>query len=148
MAPFDAVASKLKEKYYEAVQVWFVDNKLQERVGDQFQPISKYKGNRLVFLHSSPHPCERNDTLGYPGMLGQSCRSDVSKDKCEIFSLLCKQGCNLRVDRVERYKQVDCRCRFFFCCRVKCEKCAEKYFEITCNALKPVVTGIGARAHL
>lgn len=148
---FDVVASKLKEKYHEAVQVWLVDNTLQERVGDQFQPINKYRAatgsNRLVYLHPSPHPCERNDTLGYRGMLGRSCRSDVDKDKCKIFSLLCKQGCNLRVDKVERYKQVDCRCKFIFCCRVECEKCAEKYFEVTCNALKPPVQGIQARAH-
>ena len=65
----------------------------------------------------------------------------MAKDKCKMFSHLCKQGCNLRVDKVERYKQVDCRCK------VKCEKCAEKYFEVTCNALKPVVPGIQVRAH-
>ena len=70
----------------------------------------------------------------------------MAKDKCVIFSHLCKQGCNLRVDKVERYKQVDCNCKFYFCCEVKCEKCAEKYFEVTCNALKPVVPGIQVRA--
>ena len=141
MAPFDVVASKLREKYYSAVQVWFIGNRLQERVGDKLRPVSKYgrkRGNRLVYLHPSPHPCERNETLGYPGMLGRTCRSDVAKDKCVMFSLLCKDGCNLRVDKVERYKQVNCK--------VGCEKCAEKYFEITCNALKPVVKGIEALA--
>lgn len=147
LAPFDVVASKLKEKYLRATQVWFVDNKLQERVGDQFQPINKYKGNTLVYLHPSPHPCERNDTLGYRGMLGRSCRSDVAKDKCVMFVRLCEQGCNLRVDKVERYKHIKCNCKFHFCCEVKCERCAVKYFEVTCNALKPVVPGIQARAH-
>jgi len=145
LANFEVVASKLKKKYYEAVQVWFIDNKLQERVGNRFQPVTNYKRSRLVYLNPSPDPCERNDTLGYPGMLGRSCRSDVAKDKCELFSLLCKQGCNLRVEKVQRYKKVPCNCRFIFCCRVECKECDEKYFEITCKALKPV-RGIEARA--
>ena len=148
MRHFKVVASQLKAMYFEAVQVWLVDNKLQERVGDQFQPIYReYMANMLVYLHPSPHPCERNDTLGYRRLLGWSCRSDVAKDKCEMFVRLCKHDCNLRVDKVERSKQINCNCKFIYCCRVECEKCTLKYFEATCNAWTAPVPGIQARAH-
>ena len=125
--------------------MWFVDNKLQERVDNRFQAVSS-KDRRLVYLDSSPDSCVRNDTLGYPGMLGRSCRNDVTKDECKFFIDFCN-SCNLRVEKVERYKPFDCRCKFVWCCYVKCEECMGKYSEITCNSLEAVAKGIEARAY-
>lgn len=97
----------------------------------------------LVYLDNSPTFCERNDTLGYRGMQGRSCRSEVAEDKCKVFIELCN-GCDLRVEKVERYKRVNCRCKFIYCCKVEC---TEQYSEITWNALKPVETNIVGRSN-
>ncbi|XP_078350471.1 protein Wnt-8b-like [Oculina patagonica] len=133
LAPLEVVASKLKQKYHNAVQVWFMDNKLQERVDNQFRPISN-RDQRLVYLDSSPDFCVRNDTLGTPGMLGQSCRSDKAADKCKSFVDYC-ESCKLRVESEERYKQVKCNCTFVWCCHVDCETCTKKYSVMTCSGL-------------
>ena len=142
LAPFEVVASKLKEKYREALQVGLVHKK----PWDPINRVVSVKDQELDYLEDSPSFCEQNHTLGYRGMLGLSCRSDVAEDKCKVFIKLCN-GCNLRVEKVERYKRVNCSCKFIYCCKVECEKCTEKYFEITCNALKAVETDIVGRAH-
>ena len=134
------VASKLKEKYHDALRVRLVHKKLR----DPFDRLVSVKDQKLVYLEDSPSLCEQSHTLGYPGILGRSCRSDVAEDKCKFLIELCS-GCNLRVEKVERYKRVNCSCKFTYCCKVECEKCTEEYFEITCNALKAVETDIVGR---
>ena len=142
LAPFEVVASKLKEKYREAVKVRLVHKKLR----DLIDRVVSVKDQKLVYLEDSPSLCEQNHILGYTGMLGRSCRSDVAEDKCKFFTELCN-GCNLRVEKVERYKRVNCSCKFIYCCKVECEKCTEKYSEIICNALKPEETDVIGRSH-
>ena len=137
---FGVVASKLKEKYHDALQVRSVRKKLW----DPFDRVVSVKDQKLVYLEDSPSLCEQSHTLGYRGILGRSCRSDVAEDKCKFFIELCN-SCNLRVEKVERYKRVNCNCKFTYCCKVECEKCTEEYFEIICNALKAVETDIVGR---
>ncbi|KAL9962790.1 hypothetical protein ACROYT_G031930 [Oculina patagonica] len=108
LSPFGVVASKLKQKYHNAVRVWLVNNKLQERVNNQFRPVSS-KDQKLVYLDSSPDYCVRNDAVGSRGMLGRSCKSAVTTDKCKRLIDLCN-SCNLRVETVEYIKQVVCNC--------------------------------------
>ena len=142
LAPFEVVASKLKEKYHESLRVRLV----RKQLWDPFGRVVSVKDQELVYLEGSPSRCEKNHTLGYAGMLGRSCRSNVAEDKCKFFSELCN-GCNLRAEKVERYKRVNCNCKFIYCCKVECEKCTETYSEITCKALKAEETDIIGRAH-
>ena len=141
LAPFEVVASKLREKYREALQVGLVP-----RPYDPINRVVSAKDQNLVYLEDSPSFCEQSHTLGYRGTLGRSCRSDVAEDRCKLFIELCN-ACNLRVEKVARYKRVNCSCKFIYCCKVECEKCSEEYSEITCNALKAVDTDILGRAH-
>ncbi|XP_078382909.1 protein Wnt-8b-like [Oculina patagonica] len=134
LPPFKDVVSKLKEKYHNSVRVWSVDNKLRVQVNNHsisFPGISR-RNLKLAYLDSSPDLCVRNDILGIPGMLGRSCRSDEVADKCNLFSAICN-SCKLKVKIVERYKQVKCRCKFVYCCKVDCEMCTEKYSVMTCS---------------
>ena len=135
LAPFEDVGAKLKQKYHNAIRVWFVDNKLQERIGDQFKAISS-EDNRLVYLDPSPDYCVRNDTLGYRGMLAMSCKSfDVHATKCKAFIDKCN-ACNLGYQTIEHgFEQFKCKCKFHWCCFVKCEKCKKMSYITTC-ALK------------
>lgn len=135
-SPFNKIGSELKQKYHNAVRVWFLDGKLCERIGDQFKVISS-EDNRLVYLDPSPDYCVRNGTLGTPGMLGKSCRSnDVTNSDCESFIALCR-SCKLRAKRVRYFKQNNWNCKFMRCSHGKYQKCTgsrEKYSVTTCLA--------------
>ena len=126
LAPFEVVSSKLKEKYQRALQVSFINNRLQ-----QLRPHYPIDQN-LVYLDDSPSYIMRNDSLGIDGILGRSCRRDMSDDKCELFTAIC-DSIGLNPTIVEHYKQVKCRCKFTWCCRVECETCSEKYNETRCS---------------
>ncbi|PFX34513.1 protein Wnt-5a-like isoform X2 [Stylophora pistillata] len=129
LAPFEVVSSKLKEKYDMALRVSFINNRLRS-LGPAF-PIKQ----SLVYLDDSPRYFVRNDSIGSTGMLGRSCRRDVSDDKykCELFTAICN-SCGLNPITVEHYKRVKCKCKFTWCCRVECETCTEKsYTEIKCS---------------
>ena len=129
LAPFEIVGSALKQKYRAATQVTFLNNKLQERDNrNRYSQVTR-KDLKLVYLDSSPDYCVRNMTVGSPGMLGRTCRSDiVSNGQCQS---LCN-SCNLRYRTEEHSKQVKCRCKFVWCCTVKCKLCTEKYSLTTC----------------
>ena len=136
LAPFGEIGSELKQKYHDAVRVWFLDGKLHERMSGQFKAISR-KDNRLVYLDPSPNYCVQNDTLGTPGMLGRTCTSNkVNIGVCEYFSGLCRYRCKLRVETVGYFKQYNCNCKFVRCLQMRrCQKCTsrtEKYFVTTC----------------
>lgn len=136
LAPFEVIASKLKEKYDFAWQVVFLDNKLRALYSNgefaSLSRISRRDGKPLVYLDSFPLLCVRNDTIGHPGMLGHTCDSKASTDKCELFTAMCN-WCKLKVKIVENYKQVKCRCKFVWCCKVDCEMCTKKYSVMTCS---------------
>lgn len=129
LGAFENVGSRLKEIYRNAARVSFVNNKLQERVNRQLRAVS-VKEKKLVYLDSSPDYCVRNYTVGSPGMLGRKCRGDeVSTDECKS---LCDE-CGLKHQTVENYKQIKCRCKFVWCCSVKCDTCTTKYSVTTCT---------------
>lgn len=129
LAPFEVVGSALKQKYRAAAQVTFLNNKLQERDNrNRYSQVTR-KDLKLVYLDSSPDYCVRNMTVGSPGMLRRTCRSDIlSNGQCRS---LCN-SCNLRHRTEEHSKQVKCRCKFVWCCTVKCKLCTEKYSLTTC----------------
>ncbi|XP_073254961.1 protein Wnt-8b-like [Porites lutea] len=128
LAPFAVVGSVLKQKYLTAVPVSFKKNKLHEKEGRD-RPLSR-KSKKLVYLDSSPDYCVRNTTAGSLGMLGRTCTRDAGHtEECRS---LC-QSCNLRAQTKEHYKQIKCRCKFVWCCTVKCELCTVKYSLTTCS---------------
>ena len=126
LASFSVIGEELKRKYREAVKVELVDSVLKEEVSKK-QATKRDK--KLVYLDSSPDYCVPNATAGSPGMVGRTCSSDdVSVGNCRS---LCN-SCNLKAQTEQQYKQADCRCKFIWCCSIKCEKCIKKYQLTTC----------------
>ena len=124
LAPFNVVGSELKQKYHAAVRVSFLNNKLRKRGKKNDRLVT-----RLVYLDTSPDYCVRNATAGSPGMLGRTCQSEnASTEECRS---LCN-SCNLRHRTAEHNKRVKCRCKFVWCCTVKCKVCTVKYSLTTC----------------
>lgn len=127
LAPFGVIGAELKRKYDQAVKVALVDKALQETASNK--PVAR-RHKKLVYLDTSPNYCVRNLSVGSPGMLGRTCNSDdVNITKCRS---LCS-SCNLRPETEDLYKQVDCRCKFVWCCSIKCAKCTKKYTLTTCT---------------
>lgn len=127
LAPFGVIGAELKRKYDQAVKVALVDKALQETASKK--PVAR-RHKKLVYLDTSPNYCVRNLSVGSPGMLGRTCNSDdVNITKCRS---LCS-SCNLRPETEDLYKQVDCRCKFVWCCSIKCAKCTKKYTLTTCT---------------
>ncbi|XP_011156200.1 protein Wnt-1 [Solenopsis invicta] len=82
----------------------------------------------LVYLEDSPDYCERNLTLGIPGTRGRVCnRTSLGLDGCRL--LCCGRGYQTRVRDVTE----KCKCRFVWCCHVKCEMCRHTREEHVCN---------------
>ena len=128
LAPFNVIGLELKQKYHAAVRVFFLNNKFRKRENNRDRLVTK-REKKLVYLDSSPDYCARNATAGSPGMLGRTCQSDdASTEECRS---LCN-SCNLRHRTVEHFKQVKCRCKFVWCCTVKCRLCSVKYSLTTC----------------
>ena len=128
LGAFDEVGSMLKENYNDAAKVSYMDDQLKENINRQLRAISN-KDKRLVYLEASPNYCLRNDTVGSPGMLGRTCRSDeASTSKCRG---LC-ETCRLKHKTVEQSKQIKCKCKFIWCCSVQCETCTSQYSLTTC----------------
>ena len=129
LAPFNVVGSELKQRYLKAVQVSFKERRLQVTVNNKYRPVYR-RDKKLVYLELSPNYCLRNLTAGSPGVAGRTCSSDdVSTNDCKA---LCN-SCKLRHQTVEGYKEVKCRCKFVWCCEVKCETCTRAYSVTTCR---------------
>ncbi|XP_015762752.1 PREDICTED: protein Wnt-1-like isoform X2 [Acropora digitifera] len=129
LGPLETVGSRLKQIYRSAARVLFENNKLKERINRQLRVVSS-KEKKLVYLDASPNYCLRNDTFGLPGMRGRTCRGDEAPlSKCRS---LCER-CGLQHHTVEKYKQIKCKCKFVWCCSVKCETCTSKYSLTTCT---------------
>ena len=126
---FNVIGQELKRKYRSAIRVSSIDSKLHRRENNRDRLVTR-KEKKLVYLNSSPDFCVRNSTPGSPGLRGRTYVSGLeSEEKCRS---LCN-SCNLRHRTVERYRQVKCRCKFVWCCIVRCELCTEKYSLTTCG---------------
>ena len=110
LPPFKDIGAELKQKYDNAVPVWFKDNKLI----DKFKAISS-GDKRLVYLVEPPSDiCVRNETSGRE-ILGKTCRSDDSKDwNCKVFIALCS-SCGLKPETVEHTSSM-CKKHFITTC--------------------------------
>ncbi|OQV17790.1 Protein Wnt-3a [Hypsibius exemplaris] len=84
--------------------------------------------NDLVYIDQSPNYCDQNSKYGIAGTRGRSCNETSNGiDGCSL--LCCGRGYRTMVKEEEK----DCRCKFVWCCNVKCERCIEHTEEHICN---------------
>jgi len=139
LATFREVGDRLRAKYDAAVEAAFnrpgtrlvrttgggpstpAPNRRRRRPRRSARPAK----DELLFVDASPDYCEQDEKSGSLGTHGRKCvrRSrrasggDLSPDSCEL--LCCGRGYNaFRTTTLER-----CRCRFHWCCKVKCSIC-------------------------
>ena len=138
MAPFSAVGSYLREKYHNGVLVT-VDQSGNELVVAEGSYHSKPPRDDLVFLEESPDYCVPNSNTGSLGTKGRACvnfqnKATAGHGSCGI--LCCGRGFKT-IPFEEDYK---CRCKFVWCCDVKCSTCKRTVEKQVCQSLEEYVS--------
>jgi len=127
MPQFREVGNRLKEKFDGASRV------IPSNDGRTFIPDSPNQKPPakvdIIYAEDSADFCRYSRKSGSLGTIGRECNATSQGiDGCEL--LCCGRGYHSRVVR----KIVNCRCRFTWCCEVKCETCPEKTTVHTCRA--------------
>ncbi|XP_029205863.1 protein Wnt-7b-like isoform X2 [Acropora muricata] len=130
---FRKVGLLLKERYKKIVLV--KPNKISSHYGkrDAYLTLSsdifkKPLQRELAYIKSSPNYCDRDAQNRIPGTTERVCnRTSTEEDNCKL--LCCGRGYNTH-EIVRRYR---CRCKFHWCCYVKCHKCKERMEVFKCK---------------
>lgn len=128
MPTFREVGTTLRDKFDGAVEV------IQQRSGSRRELVPRNDRFRsptdadLVFVAASPDFCESDGRTGSLGTRGRLCnRESAGTDGCEL--MCCGRGFQTRRRAVvER-----CRCKFHWCCFVRCQKCRIELEEHVCR---------------
>ena len=116
---FRHVSNFLKSKFDGASKV-MISNKGNELIveGETIKPPTNLD---LVYTTDSPDFCINNPKTGSLGTDGRQCNaSSKAVDGCGL--LCCDRGFTSYTVTVEFH----CKCRFYWCCQVRCEKCKRK----------------------
>ncbi|OQV22138.1 Protein Wnt-4 [Hypsibius exemplaris] len=127
MAPFRDTGNELKAKHDNAVWIARKYAKKLKRRGRmvKHRPITN---NELVFLEKSPDYCRHNPAKGIAGTAGRLCNAtSTGPEGCG--TLCCKRGYITQVI----WRREQCRCKFVWCCEVKCQICNIKKEIHTCK---------------
>lgn len=140
LADFREVGNYLKLKYEQAKKLEMdkrpvrSGNNADNRgaIAHAFRSIAQ---TELVYLEESPDYCVKNQSLEYQGTEGREClKGDKNMPAWERKSCrrLCYE-CGLRVME-KRIKVVSsCKCKFHWCCTVKCERCTQVVSKYYCT---------------
>ena len=102
----------------------FHRTQVQSTVASGARPDS----SELVYVEASPDFCEADERTGTPGTSGRRCnRAADGADLCEV--MCCGRGHATR----RRWIVEKCRCRFHWCCAVRCDRCRKQVDEHICR---------------
>ena len=133
---FREVGDTLFVKYGSAVKVklnraqtQLVPRRIQWRRFGKHRPRRKQQMlGDLIYLDESPNYCVRDVRNNVLGTKGRQCNiSSRGEDGCEL--LCCGRGKTMTTKKVEQR----CKCKFVWCCRVKCHMCQASMDIHTCN---------------
>ncbi|XP_078369906.1 protein Wnt-5a-like isoform X2 [Oculina patagonica] len=88
------------------------------------------KTSALVFLKDSPNFCVKSSRHEFPGTVGRICSTDsYGSDSCHGDNLCCGRG--YRSERVQTIHR--CKCKFHWCCEIRCKRCEKVETRNTCR---------------
>ena len=118
MPSFRQVGDILKEKYDGATEVMVKKSSTRRRL-EPVNPHYKFRADSdLVYMDRSPDFCHRSRVTGSLGTTGRTCNAtSQGSDGCDI--MCCGRG----YDVIRTSKQVQCKCKFHWCCEVRCKNC-------------------------
>lgn len=117
---FRKVGDLLKKQFDGAVKVMAGND------GKRFIPegatIKDPRKQDIVYSEESPNYCLPNKKIGSLGTRGRECnRTSMGVEGCKL--LCCERGHETKEYIIERD---NCNCRFYYCCKIKCQICHEK----------------------
>lgn len=137
LADFRRIGEVLKDKFDSASMVEFEQNNNRNghntRKGKPaFRPKNKLHKPPtqadLVYYEDSPNFCQRNPETGSLGTQGRLCNNtSLGTDGCDL--MCCGRGFTTSESEMEEL----CNCRFFWCCKVKCQNCRLRKVVHRCN---------------
>ncbi|EDO37388.1 predicted protein [Nematostella vectensis] len=123
---FRSVSDRIKTHFDGAVKV-YVDNK-GERIIAEESTVKPPTEEDLVYTTRSPDFCNSEYRTGSLGTRGRTCNeTSQGTGGCEL--LCCGRG----YERTVINEEVNCRCRFHWCCEVRCKKCKKERVVFTCK---------------
>jgi len=85
----------------------------------------------LVYLEESPDYCVKNLKEGTMGVADRRCnKTSPGPDGCDV--MCCGTGFRTKTVQVVS----NCKCKFLWCCEVKCEKCSVNTKQHFCRGKK------------
>ncbi|XP_017286640.1 protein Wnt-11 [Kryptolebias marmoratus] len=122
------IAMDLKSRYLSATKVVHRPMGPRKQLVPKDIDIRPVRDTELVYLHSSPDFCSKNDKLGSVGTQDRQCnKTSVGSDSCDL--MCCGRGYNPYTEKlVER-----CHCKYHWCCYVTCKKCERTVERYVCK---------------
>ena len=122
------VGSQLLKKYEDSTIVRLAVARKELVVKKAIASSKQLSQEDLVHLRRSPNYCSPEASVGSIGTQGRTCDGTKSgKGSCDY--LCCNRGFN-----VQRYTEEEqCRCKFVWCCHVRCKTCTVPKERHTCN---------------
>eukprot|EP00106_Octopus_bimaculoides_P013170 XP_014780612.1 PREDICTED: protein Wnt-7b-like [Octopus bimaculoides] len=133
LRPFRMIGNHLMKKYGSARLTRVIRGSRSLRPVFLILKKSKKQNRKprrsdLVCLEQSPNYCDYDINSGSLGTVGRRCLRE-SKQPIGCDLMCCGRGYNTHQYTVT----VQCRCKFYWCCYVRCEKCSNKTEEYTCK---------------
>ena len=123
---FRQVGDYLKEKYDSAIEVRYEQRQNQLRA--RYRRYAKPTKEDLIYIEDSPNYCNTNPRLGLLGTHGRQCNKNSNgPDSCRI--MCCGRGYYIQ----KQLKEEKCKCKFQWCCSVKCETCITEVETYICK---------------
>lgn len=136
LSEFREIGNRLHDKYDTAVHVvprrqrglLTLLPKKVTRSYSKRQTDSSVDPAQLIYLNSSPNFCIKNDQRGIHGTKGRKCIKDSpGTDGCSL--LCCDRGYTSKIVTVQKR----CKCKFHWCCSVKCKSCTSRVLMHYCK---------------
>ncbi len=123
---FREVGDYLKDKFDSAIEVRYEIRKQKLRA--RFKRYAKPSKEDLVYIDESPNYCNQDKSLGLLGTSGRFCNKNSNgPDGCRI--MCCGRGYYIQ----KTIKEEKCKCKFQWCCSVKCETCITEVETYICK---------------
>lgn len=127
------IGERLKEYYYNAVRVSVITVDSNRGPKPEYLVLKSEKSRKpdsrsLVYANDSHTYCVRDIRLGIPGTKDRVCNvTSTSDGSCD--SLCCERG----HDTHNFTEVTQCRCKFHWCCQVRCKECVQNVVKHTCK---------------
>ena len=134
MASFAVVGSYLRDKYQNGIRV-NVDQNGDELVVTDGKHHSRPARDHLVFLEDSPDYCIPNSNTGSLGTAGRVCLNFDTETMTRTGSGNCGTLCcgrGFHATQIE--EEYKCKCKFNWCCDVKCKTCKRVFYKHVCKS--------------